>query len=204
MTKIDDLFAQNQAWAERVKEADPSFFTESAKGQAPEFLWIGCADSRVPPNVVLDLPPGGVFVHRNIANVVVPSDLNCMSVIQYAVEMLKVKHVIVCGHYECGGVKASMEDADHGLIDNWLHHIREVARRRHADFDEGMSESERVSRLCELNAIEQARNVANTTVLRQAWKEGSSVEVHGWIYSLSEGIVKSLYTHTADGPKNEA
>ncbi|MEO0962638.1 MAG: carbonic anhydrase, partial [Pseudomonadota bacterium] len=144
MTQISELFTRNRLWAERIKEINPDFFSTLAEQQSPEFLWIGCADSRVPANEIIDLPPGGVFVHRNIANVVVPSDLNCLSVIQYAVEVLEVKHVIVCGHYGCGGVKASLEDVDHGLIDNWLTHIRDVARLHHEDFHDGMSEEERV------------------------------------------------------------
>lgn len=204
MTQISELFTRNRLWADRLKEINPNFFTSLAEQQSPEFLWIGCADSRVPANEIVDLPPGGVFVHRNIANVVVPSDLNCLSVIQYAVEVLKVKHVIVCGHYGCGGVKASLDDADHGLIDNWLHHIRDVARLHHADFDDSMSEEDRVNRLCELNVIEQVRNVSNTTILRHAWERGSEVEVHGWVYSIADGIVKGLCTHTADGLKNDA
>lgn len=202
MTQIDDLFARNRLWAQRIKEINPDFFSTLAKQQSPEFLWIGCADSRVPANEIIDLPPGGVFVHRNIANVVVPSDLNCLSVIQYAVEVLGVKHIIVCGHYGCGGVKASMEDVEHGLIDNWLTHIRDVARLHDAEFKGAMSEEERFDRLCELNVIEQVRNVAHTTILRSAWANGSEVEVHGWVYSIADGVVKGLCTHTKDGLKD--
>jgi len=203
MTGISELFERNRLWAQRIKAINPNFFTTLAEQQAPEFLWIGCADSRVPANEIIDLPPGGVFVHRNIANVVVPSDLNCLSVIQYAVEVLGVKHIIVCGHYGCGGVRASMEEADHGLIDNWLHHIRDVARLHASDFTDEMSEEQKADRLCELNVIEQVRNVANTTILRHAWEKGNPVQVHGWVYSIADGIVKGLCTHTADGMQDD-
>lgn len=199
MTQIEDLFARNRLWAQRIKEINPEFFSTLAKQQSPEFLWIGCADSRVPANEIIDLPPGGVFVHRNIANVVVPSDLNCLSVIQYAVEVLGVKHIIVCGHYGCGGVKASMEDVNHGLIDNWLVHIRDVARLHDDEFKKAMTEEEKTDRLCELNVIEQVRNVANTTIMRNAWASGSKVQVHGWVYSIADGVVHGLCTHTTEG-----
>ncbi|MEQ8745681.1 carbonate dehydratase [Pyruvatibacter sp.] len=201
MTKITDLFVRNRLWAERMKSINPAFFSSLADQQNPEFLWIGCADSRVPANEIIDLRPGGVFVHRNIANVVVPSDLNCLSVIQYAVEVLGVKHIIVCGHYGCGGVRASIDEADHGLIDNWLHHIRDVHRLYASDFTPDMSEEQKVDRLCELNVIEQVRNVANTTILRHAWERDNPIEVHGWVYSIKDGIIHDLCTHTADGLK---
>ncbi len=199
MSDIDELFSRNRLWAQRIKEIDPDFFENLAKQQKPKYLWIGCADSRVPANEIIDLPPGGVFVHRNIANVVVPSDLNCLSVIQFAVEVLGVEHIIVCGHYGCGGVKASLEPTDHGLIDNWLHHIRDVHRIHSHEFDDDMDEASEADRLCELNVIEQVRNVANTTILRSAWAKGPAPQVHGWVYSIRDGIVHGLCTHTADG-----
>ncbi len=188
---FDQLFDRNRAWAERVKEVDPDFFLNLSRQQSPELLWIGCADSRVPANQIIDLPPGEVFVHRNIANVVVPSDLNCLSVLQFAVEVLRVKHVIVCGHYGCGGVRASMSADDHGLIDNWLRHIRDVHRlhRRHLD---GLDEEQAVDRLCELNVIEQVRNVCTTTIVRNAWRRGGSLRVHGWIYSIRDGLLRGI------------
>ncbi len=201
MTQLDDLFQRNRLWAERIKKDDPDFFTSLAKQQSPEYLWIGCSDSRVPANQIMDLPPGGVFVHRNIANVVVPSDLNCLSVIQFAVEVLGVKHIIVCGHYGCGGVRASLEDSDHGLIDNWLHHIRDVHRLHEPKFTDDMTEEQTVDLLCELNVIEQVRNVSHTTILRHAWERGNKIEVHGWAYSIKDGIAKGLCTHTAAGLK---
>lgn len=191
MRTLKNLFEQNAAWAKAVSEEDPDFFPQLAKQQTPEYLWIGCADSRVPANQIVDLPPGDVFVHRNIANLVVHTDLNCLSVIQYAVEVLKVKHIIVCGHYGCGGVKASMDDADHGLIDNWLRHIKDVARFN-ADELEGLDEQQRFDRMCELNVMEQVANVCNITTVQQAWKDGAELSVHGWIYSLENGILKDL------------
>lgn len=191
-TDISKLFERNKQWAEGIKKVDPDYFTKLSEQQSPEFLWIGCADSRVPANQIVDLPPGEVFVHRNIANVVVPSDLNCLSVIQFAVEVLGVKHIIVCGHYGCGGVAASMEDKDHGLIDNWLHHIRDVYRLYKEELDAISDEDARSSRLCELNVIEQTNNVCNTTILKNAWNRGAEISVHGIVYSLRNGILKEL------------
>jgi carbonic anhydrase len=188
---LKHLFANNEAWAKGITENDPDFFSNLSKQQAPEYLWIGCSDSRVPANQIVNLPPGEVFVHRNIANVVVHSDLNCLSVIQFAVEVLKVKHIIVCGHYGCGGVKAAIEDHDHGLIDNWLCHIRDVGRFN-ADTLDGLAEEEKVDRLCELNVVEQVRNVCNTTIVRKAWNDGAELSVHGWIYNINNGILKDM------------
>ena len=193
MKKLQHLFDSNQAWADRIKKDNPEFFSELSKQQAPEYLWIGCSDSRVPANQIVNLPPGAVFVHRNIANVVVHTDLNCLSVIHYAVEVLKVKHIIVCGHYGCGGVKASMDKSEHGLIDNWLRHIKDVSRFN-ADLLEGLEGEEKTDRLCELNIIEQTRNVCNTTIVKKAWKAGAELTVHGWIYSIENGIIKDLET----------
>ena len=192
MSKFHDLFIRNQRWAERIKQATPDYFLKLAAQQSPDFLWIGCSDSRVPANELLDLPPGEVFVHRNIANVVVPSDLNCLSVIQFAVEVLKVRHIIVCGHYGCGGVRAAMSCENHGLIDNWLRHIRNV-HRLHADrFEHIHDEEEVLDRLCELNVVEQVHNVCATTIVHDAWHRGENVQVEGWVYSIRDGILKEL------------
>jgi carbonic anhydrase len=188
---LDYLFEKNLSWATAIKEKDPEFFSMLSKQQAPEILWIGCSDSRVPANQIVDLPPGEVFVHRNIANVVVHTDLNCLSVIQYAVDVLKVKHIIVCGHYGCGGVQAAMDDQSYGLIDNWLRHIEDVGRLN-AEKLKGKEGKEKHDLLCELNVIEQVTNVANTTIVKNAWKRGAPLSVHGWIYSIENGIVKNL------------
>ena len=187
------MFDRNLAWATAIKEKDPGFFPALAAQQQPEYLWIGCSDSRVPANQIVDLPPGEVFVHRNIANVVVHTDLNCLSVIHFAVEVLKVKHIIVCGHYDCGGVMAAMDDKDHGLIDNWLRHIRDVDRLNSRKL-EGLSKQERLDTLCELNVKEQVTNVCNTPVVQKAWKQGQSLHIHGWIYKISNGLLKDLVT----------
>lgn len=191
LSKFETLFARNRAWADRIKAINPDFFLKLSRQQTPEFLWIGCADSRVPANEIIDLPPGEVFVHRNIANVVVPSDLNCLSVIQFAVEVLEINHIIVCGHYGCGGVKAALSDDNHGLIDNWLRHIRHVKRLYPAEF-EALDDDAAVDRLCELNVIEQVNNVCATTIVRDAWARGTNVRVEGWVYSIRDGILKSL------------
>ena len=183
------LFENNRAWAKSVNNEDPEFFQRLALQQAPEYLWIGCADSRVPPNQVVGLGPGEMFVHRNIANVVVHTDLNCLSVLQYAVEVLKVKHVIVCGHFGCGGVRAALDNANYGLIDNWLRHIQDVRRKYQAVLDSLPDDQLRFDRLCELNVIEQVLHVSETTVLQDAWLRGQEVTVHGWIYSLEDGLL---------------
>lgn len=192
MRKLKFIFDQNKKWAEKVKESDPDFFMTLSKQQKPEYLWIGCADSRVPANQIVGMLPGQVFVHRNIANVVVHSDLNCLSVIQYAVEVLKIKHIIVCGHYGCGGIQAAWEDKEHGLIDNWLSHIRDVQRFHQHELDNLGSEREKIDRLCELNVIEQVVNVCKTTIVRSTWKSKQEIAVHGWIYSIEDGILKDL------------
>lgn len=190
--RLQHLVDNNRAWAQRIKEEDPDFFLKLSKQQAPEYLWIGCADSRVPANELLGLLPGDVFVHRNVANVVVHTDLNCLSVLQYAVEVLKVKHVIVCGHYGCGGVKAAMENWDHGLIDNWLRNIKDIYHQYQNHISRWSSEEERVDRLCELNVRSQVANVCHTTIVQNAWKRGQDLTVHGWIYSICDGLVKDL------------
>ncbi len=191
METLKHLFERNRAWATAIKENDPEYFLRLSKQPAPEYLWIGCSDSRVPANQILNLPPGRVFVHRNIANLVVHTDLNCLSVIQYAVEVLKVEHIIVCGHYGCGGIKAAMEDQKHGLIDNWLRHIKDVARF-HDNRLRGLGRDEKFALLCEVNVIEQAKNICNTTIVKNAWNEGHPLSVHGWIYNIEDGILRDL------------
>jgi carbonic anhydrase len=189
---LEHLFANNRQWSERITAGDPDFFPRLARQQAPEYLWIGCADSRVPANEIVGLLPGELFVHRNVANVVVHTDLNCLSVLQYAVEVLRVAHVVVCGHYGCGGVHASVDGAKHGLIDNWLRHVRDVAVKHAPLLDALPDEAARLHRLCELNVIEQVVTVSETTVVRDAWDRGQSLTLHGWIYSLQNGIIRDL------------
>jgi len=196
MENLEFLIQKNRAWADRIKDYNPKFFSELSEQQNPDYLWIGCADSRVPANQIIDLPPGEVFVHRNIANVVVHSDLNCLSVLQYAVEVLKVKHIIVCGHYGCGGVKTSMSDDDHGLIDNWLQHIKDVYRYHIDKFEALDDEEEKFKLLCELNVVEQVANVCNSTIVRNAWSRAADLSVHGWIYSIHNGLLKDLKLET--------
>jgi carbonic anhydrase len=199
MSGIESLFANNRTWAEGVRTRDPEFFPRLAQQQLPQYLWIGCADSRVPANEIIGLLPGEVFVHRNVANVVVHTDLNCLSVMQYAIEVLKVQHIIVCGHYGCGGIKAALEEASFGLIDNWLRHIQDV-RDRHAELLAALPDTEaRWRALCELNVIEQARNVARTTLVGDAWKRGQPLMLHGWIYGLADGRLQDLQTSIKDG-----
>jgi carbonic anhydrase len=191
LKNLQKLFDQNKDWADAIKKQDPNFFAQLSTQQSPEYLWIGCSDSRVPANQIVDLPPGEVFVHRNIANVVVHTDLNCLSVVQFAVEILKVKHIIVCGHYGCGGVKASMDGKRHGLIDNWLRHIKDVARFHKSEL-EPLDEEQRFNRLCELNVMEQVKNVGSSTVVQTAWENGVELSLHGWIYSIKNGMLKDL------------
>lgn len=192
MRILSHLFEKNRQWAAEMETSDPEFFVNLAKAQNPDYLWIGCADSRVPANVIIGTPPGEVFVHRNVANLVVQTDLNCLSVIQYAVEALKVKHIIVCGHYGCGGVKAALEDAQLGLIDNWLRHVQDVAHKHHDRIANLPDEQARHDKLCELNVMEQVRNVCRTTIVREAWARGQNLSVHGWIYALHDGLLKDL------------
>ena len=173
---------------------DPEFFQKLAQQQTPQFLWIGCADSRVPANEIMGLLPGEVFVHRNVANLVVHTDMNCLSVLQYAVDVLKVKHVLVTGHYGCGGVKAALEDQEFGLIDNWLRHIKDIYRLYEAEF-EGLDTQQRFDQLCELNVVEQVANVCHTTIIQNAWKRGQDVSVHGFIFSIEDGILRDLGVH---------
>ena len=196
MSSLKNLFDNNLTWANDIKQEDPEFFSRLSQQQTPDYLWIGCSDSRVPANQIINLPPGEVFVHRNIANVVVHTDLNCLSVIQYSVEVLKVKHIIVCGHYGCGGVKAAMETTDHGLIDNWLRHIKDVGRFNSDKLD-NLEPDDKLNMLCELNVLEQVSNVANSTIVHNAWKKGAELAVHGWIYGIEDGILKDLDTSIA-------
>jgi len=186
------LLENNVEWADRIREEDPEFFPRLSRLQKPEYLWIGCADSRVPANEIVGLLPGELFVHRNIANVVVHTDMNCMSVLQYAVEALKVKHVIVCGHYGCGGVKAAMENNQLGMIDSWLRHIKDVYFRNVEAMAPIKDEQERLDRLCELNVKAQVYNCCYSTIVQKAWARGQPLKVHGWIYGLADGRLKDL------------
>lgn len=199
--KLKSLFNNNKAWAKSMTDKDPDFFINLSKQQKPDYLWIGCSDSRVPANQVVDLNPGEVFVHRNIANVVVHSDLNCLSVIQFAVEVLKVKHIIVCGHYGCGGVKAALDGQNHGLIDNWLGHIRDVYRIHKTEIDALPTEQDKIDLLCEKNVIEQVANVCHSTVVKNAWDANQDLTVHGWIYSIENGLLKALDTEVNETRK---
>lgn len=192
MRILPNLFEKNKTWADQMLASDPDFFNKLSKVQTPEYLWIGCSDSRVPANQIIGLKPGEVFVHRNIANLVVHSDLNCLSVIQYAVDVLKVKHIIVCGHYGCGGVKAALDNGENGLIDNWIRNIKDVYRLRQAEVDACSNDEERHAKLCELNVVEQVANVCHTSIVQNAWKAGQSLTVHGWIYDIGDGILKDL------------
>lgn len=189
---LENLFANNKAWSESMHAENPEFFSRLVSQQSPEYLWIGCSDSRVPANQIIGLDPGEVFVHRNIANVVVHTDLNALSVIHYAVEILRVKHILVVGHYGCGGVKAALFDNRTGLTDNWLRHVQDVRDRHEVKLADISDPNERVNRLCEFNAMQQALNVCQTSVLREAWARGQSVTVHGWCYSLENGLINDL------------
>ena len=192
MNRINDLLRSNKAWAERIHAEDPGFFERLSKQQAPKYLWIGCSDSRVPANQVVDIPPGEVFVHRNIANVVVHTDLNCLSVIQFAVDVLKVEHILVVGHYGCGGVHAALHGSRLGLSDSWIHHVRDV-KDKHQDVLALMPDATlQHDRLCELNVLEQVVNVGRTTVVQDAWSRGQKLAVHGWVYTLRDGLVHDL------------
>ena len=186
------LFTNNRRWARRMTDANPEFFKSLARQQTPKYLWIGCSDSRVPANEIVGLPPGEIFVHRNVANLVIHTDINCLSVLQFAVDILKVEHVIVCGHYGCGGITAAVEDQRHGLIDNWLRHIRDV-QQRHRDALKGKrGRPAMLRRLCELSVKEQVLNLANTTTVQDAWKRGQRLSLHGWVYDIRDGLLKDL------------
>jgi len=195
MRSLTNLIERNRAWAESIKARTPDFFQKLSEQQSPEYLWIGCSDSRVPANEIVAMSPGEIFVHRNVANVVVHTDLNCLSAVQYAVEALQVKHIIVCGHYGCGGVRAALLNLKLGLIDNWLRHIQDVMQK-HAELLAGIAEeSARLDKLCELNIIEQVSNVCQTTIVQNAWERGQELTVHGWVYGLSDGLVRDLNIH---------
>jgi carbonic anhydrase len=189
---LQHLFANNQAWAAEMIRTDPEFFTRLSVQQAPQYLWIGCSDSRVPANQITGLLPGEMFVHRNVANVVIHTDLNCLSTIQFAVDVLRVGHIIVCGHYGCSGVFAALRGARLGLVDNWLRHVQDVRARYAAELEALTNEGERLRRLAELNVIEQVRNVGQTSAVRDAWARGATLSVHGWIYDVRDGLLRDL------------
>lgn len=192
MKTLKRLFENNRAWASEISEREPEFFSALARKQSPDYLWIGCADSRVPSTQLVALPPGEMFVHRNVANLVIHTDLNCLSVIQYAVEVLKVRHVIVCGHYGCGGVKAALEGARFGLIDNWLRHVQDVIEKHSRLLARAEGDEARLDLLCELNVREQVLNVCRTTVVQAAWDRGQELSVHGWVYAIADGLLRDL------------
>ena len=192
MRSLSRLFDNNRAWSETIRRQDPAFFEKLSRQQSPGYLWIGCSDSRVPANEIVGLPPGEVFVHRNVANVVVHTDLNCLSVMQFAVDVLRVEHIMVVGHYGCGGVRAALRQDRVGLSDNWLRHVQDVHERHPARIRALYHESHQVDRLCELNVIEQARHVCETTIVRDAWSRGQPLRVHGWIYGLQDGLLRDL------------
>ena len=192
MSKLDVLFEKNREWALSVKTSDPLFFEKLASEQSPDYLWIGCSDSRVPANHIVGLMPGEMFVHRNVANMVVPDDLNCLTVLQYAVEVLRVKHVMVVGHYGCGGVAAAYENSDNGRIDEWLRNIKDVQQNHQLELDQIEDKTQRLDLLCELNVASQVSNVCHTTIVQNAWQRGQSLAIHGWVYSLTDGLLKDL------------
>jgi carbonic anhydrase len=192
VSKLDVLFEKNRDWALSVKKSDPLFFEKLSAQQSPEYLWIGCSDSRVPANQIVGLMPGEIFVHRNVANMVVHTDLNCLTVLQYAVDVLQVKHVMVVGHYGCGGVAAAYENADNGLIDNWLRNIKDVQHHHQLQLDAIEDKTQRLELLCELNVVSQVANVCHTTIVQNAWQRGQPLAIHGWVYSLKDGLLKDL------------
>lgn len=192
MHNITQLLTNNRRWAARMTAEEPSFFQRLAAQQTPTYLWIGCSDSRVPATQLVELPPGEMFVHRNIANLVVHSDLNCLAVLQYAVEVLAVEHIIVCGHYACGGVEAVLHNRSFGLIDNWLRHVHDVAAKHAQLLSVCRDDDQRFQRLCELNVIEQVVNVCRTTIVQGAWQRGQALAVHGWIYGLRDGLLRDV------------
>jgi carbonic anhydrase len=198
MKLLTHLFDNNRRWAEQITRRDPEFFDKLSRQQSPEYLWIGCADSRVPANEIVDLLPGELFVHRNVANVVVHTDLNCLSVLQYAVDVLKVKHIIVCGHYGCGGVRAALRGDRVGLSDNWLRHVQDVRQKHETQLATLADETSRGDRLCELNVVEQVVNVCQTTVVQDAWLRGQALAVHGWVYGLRDGLLRDLKVSTTN------
>ena len=192
MRSLRQLFENNRAWAADMTRQDPDFFRRLSTQQSPHYLWIGCSDSRVPANQVVGLVPGEMFVHRNVANVVVHTDLNCLSAVQFAVDVLRIEHIIVCGHYSCGGILAALQDNKLGLIENWLRHVQDVRAKHRAELDALETEKEQHDRLCELNVVEQVINLSRTTVVREAWSRGQALTVHGWIYDLNDGLLRDL------------
>lgn len=191
MKDIETLINNNAAWSKKIEEEDPGFFKHLSLAQKPRFLWIGCSDSRVPAERLTGLEPGEIFVHRNVANLVIHTDLNCLSVVQYAIDVLEVEHVIICGHYSCGGVQSALENSELGLIDNWLLHIRDI-RFKHSFILDKLPPDERLNKLCELNVIEQVYNLGHSTVLRSAWQRGQKITLHGWVYGLQDGRLRDL------------
>ena len=192
MSTLEHLLDGNKSWAEKIKQSDPDFFEKLSEIQTPEYLWIGCSDSRITPATSIGLLPGEMFVHRNVANLVNHTDMNCLSVMQFAVEVLGVKHIIVCGHYACGGVKAAFDDARFGLIDNWLRHIQDIMHKHRSRLDALADYETRLDKLCEINVIEQVISVGETTIVQDAWDRGQTLEVHGWIYTIADGIYRDL------------
>lgn len=198
MRTLKHLFENNQKWSQKMKSQQADFFDNLARQQSPEYLWIGCSDSRLPPNEIIGLMPGELFVHRNVANVVVHTDFNCLSVIEYAIEVLMVKHIIVCGHYGCGGVQAALRNLNLGLIDNWLRHVRDIYHKHEEGIFRVAEEAIRWEKLCELNVVEQVHNVCNTTTVQRAWKRGQQLSVHGWVYGLHDGLLRDLNVCTTN------
>ncbi len=198
MNELQHLFESNKAWADRIRRSEPDFFLELSRQQAPSYLWIGCSDSRVPANQIVGLMPGELFVHRNIANLVVHTDLNCLSVLQFAVDILRVRHIIVCGHYGCSGVQAALRRDRLGLSDNWLRHVQDVRQKHEPLLTRAGSESEACNLLCELNVVEQVINVCQTTIAHDAWERGQELAVHGWVYGLKDGLLRDLRITTAN------
>jgi len=192
MDELTSLFDNNREWAKSILKTDPRFFEKLSKQQTPQYLWIGCADSRAPANEIVGLLPGELFVHRNVSNLVVHTDMNCLSVMQYAIAILKVKHIIVCGHYGCGGIRAAMEDSPHGLIDNWLRNVRDLYYHNEAELQAVADPQKRTDRLCEINVVSQVYNVCNTTLVQKAWAKGQELTVHGWIYSIEDGLLRDM------------
>lgn len=197
MSRLNLLFEKNKAWAKQIKSSDSTFFEKLSKQQSPEYLWIGCSDSRVPANDIVGLLPGELFVHRNVANMVIHTDFNCLSVLQYSIDVLKVKHIMVVGHYGCGGIMAALENKTLGLIDNWLRNIKDIYSRYQPKFEHLKTSRERADLLCELNVMEQVAHVCQTNILQNAWKNGQEITVHGWIYSIQDGILRDLNVSTS-------
>ena len=204
MSSLAHLFDNNRAWSERIRRTDPEFFSRLSRQQRPRYLWIGCSDSRVPANEIVDLAPGELFVHRNVANVVVHSDLNCLSVMQFAVQVLKVEHIIVCGHYGCSGVSAALKGERVGLADNWLRHVQDVHAKHDSTVSKEPDLAHRIDRLCELNVVEQVAHVCQTTIVRDAWDRGQDLCVHGWVYGLKDGLIRDLKTSVSKAAEASA